>query len=70
VQLFPAFRVSHVDDASAQPTEQVDALLAVGQSRVLDGEDGVIEDLIASIEILAVGAKVGSSLRFVPCEHS
>jgi hypothetical protein len=40
MQVLPVLRIGHMDDATAQPAEQVDPLLAIGQALVLLRDDG------------------------------
>jgi hypothetical protein len=52
-----------------QPSEQVDPLLAVCNTRVLVRNDGVIKDRLASFKVEPVVMEVGSSLALIPCDH-
>jgi hypothetical protein len=70
MEIPPAFRVGHADDATVEPAEQVDPLLLVREAIVLFGEDGVIEDLLAALEVQAMLAEVGFAFDIVPGDHA
>lgn len=69
MQILPAFRVCHVDDSALQPAEQVHALLAIRQARILGGEDRTVEHRLAAIEVQPVAAEIGLALPLVPRHH-
>lgn len=48
--VLPSLGIGHVDDPALQPAEQVDALLAVSRSRILQRDDGMLEDRIAALK--------------------
>lgn len=69
MQVLPVLRIGHMDDATAQPAEQVDPLLAIGQALVLLRDDGMIEHLLTAIEVESMPAEIGLALRIVPGDH-
>jgi len=70
MQILPAFRVGQVNDASVEPTQQVDSLLAIGFPCVFDAENRMVEDGVAAFEIQAAKAEVGLPFGFVPSDHT
>jgi hypothetical protein len=44
MQLLPALRVCHLHHLAVQPAEEVDALLPIGPSDILSGDDRIVED--------------------------
>jgi hypothetical protein len=69
MQILPAFRVGHVDDAALEPAEQIDALLLVREAVVLLSDDGVIEHLIATLEVQTMLTEIGFAFGIVPGDH-
>jgi hypothetical protein len=70
MQVLPAFRVGHVDDATLEPAEQIDALLVVREAVILLGDDGVIEHLVATFEVQTMLMEIGFAFGIVPGDHT
>src|SRR5215467_11808516 len=58
-----------MDDSVVQPAQKVDPLLAVGLSRILTGDDWMIEDCFAVLEVQPVITKVGAPFALIPGDH-
>lgn len=69
MQILPTFRVGHVDDATAQPAEQVDALFVIGQAVVFLRDDWMIEYLLTAVEVQPMFAEIGLALLIVSGCH-
>jgi len=58
-----------MNDTAIEPAQELNPLLSIGRTSILDGHDRMIEDCIAACEVEPMLSQVRLSFGLVPDDH-